>query len=189
MISLPQLPECKHRGPELRDGCFACSSNWLVHASDCATAAYCVTCRYANRENRPPREQREIPQPPKEIVPAEGPGTELKAIIASLGVTPTSTCGCESLANEMNMLGVDGCRRERERLVSALREKREAFGLEDTVKAAALAFANGLAWRINWKDPLPDLFDVAVRRAEELASNLSTSLRDSGLQSQHEAIR
>lgn len=114
-------------------------------------------------------------------IPTSGPGTELKLLLESLGIAEKPNCGCRGLMNEMNRLGMDGCNRERDRLVAALREKREAFGLADTARAAALALSNGLAFRISWFDPMPDLFDLAVTRAERKATPVSTDENTAGI--------
>lgn len=97
----------------------------------------------------------------------DGPGTELKLLLSELGITDKIGCDCESVRREMNRLGVDGCRRERERLLTRLSENARKYGWLAKMKAAGAAVANGMAFRISPTAPLRSLFDLAVSRAEE----------------------
>src|SRR5688500_11953162 len=49
-----------------------------------------------------------------------GPGTELRKIFESLGIDKLPGCDCAALEREMNALGVEGCKRERERIIKKL---------------------------------------------------------------------
>lgn len=98
--------------------------------------------------------------------PSYGPGTELTAIIHELKLS--EGCGsCSGKASQMNEWGVQGCRDNFETIVGWLRESEKKPGWKAKVKAAAIAFATGLAFKVNWSDPLPDLITEAIRRAEE----------------------
>lgn len=97
----------------------------------------------------------------------QGPGTELKKILESLGVTPTANCACNQRAEEMNNLGVEGCRAKRDEIAGWLREGSSAWGWREKLAAAASAVAQGLAFRLNVLDPYPGLVDEAIRRAAE----------------------
>jgi hypothetical protein len=105
---------------------------------------------------------------PPQVTPADGPGSEFKRLLKSLGVK--YTCGwCVATMAEMNRLGADGCRRERGRLVAEIRARGEqASVLVKVVAAVRLAATRpGLALRIDPTDPYPGLFDEAVGRWEE----------------------
>lgn len=96
----------------------------------------------------------------------QGPGTELKKLLESLGITASENCPCNARAEEMDNLGVAGCRARREEIVSWLREGSTAWGWRDKLAAAGKAVACGLAFRLNPLDPYPGLLDEAIRRAE-----------------------
>lgn len=106
------------------------------------------------------------PLPPR---PAGGPGTELKALLASLGLTPPGGCGCDDLAARMDAWGVAGCRERREDILARLRANAAKVGWLAKLKAGALAVAVGLAFRLDPRDPYPGLLDEAIRRAEAKA--------------------
>lgn len=100
--------------------------------------------------------------------PADGPGTELRALIASLGLTERPGCRCKAIAAEMNRAGAAGCRQHRSAFVARLKANADRwYGWGDWVRAGANALASGLAFRLDWSDPLGGLFDEAVCRAEE----------------------
>src|SRR5438045_703810 len=55
--------------------------------------------------------------------PATGPGSELAAIFASMGIEPTGCAGkCSGRQRQMNIWGIDGCRQNRQVIVSWMRE-------------------------------------------------------------------
>jgi hypothetical protein len=39
-----------------------------------------------------------------------GPGTELKALLAKIGIESTPTCSCNAMAKKMNKMGVEWCK-------------------------------------------------------------------------------
>jgi glycosyltransferase involved in cell wall biosynthesis len=54
-------------------------------------------------------------KPEQEVVawyPEDGPGTELKTILASYGLKATENCGCNTMANQMNLWGPENCLKE-----------------------------------------------------------------------------
>lgn len=106
---------------------------------------------------------------PRDDSNSGGPGTELKLIFESLGIT-ASKCGggCEKMIGRMNRWGVDGCRLPENyaAIIKHLRDGKSKFGTRDKIVAAMRAGMNGLAWKIDWSDPFPGLVDEAIRRAE-----------------------
>lgn len=95
-----------------------------------------------------------------------GPGTELEAIFRTLRIQPKWGCGCGSVARLMDNFGVEGCRQNRDYIIAKIREKQGRFGRWEKVRAALLAIATGLVFRINPFDPFPGIVDLAIRRAE-----------------------
>ena len=76
-------------------------------------------------------EQRQLsdavqPPPP---APARGPGTELKKLLAVVGITATPDCSCNARAAEMDRQGCDWCEQNIDTIVGWLREQAEARGL------------------------------------------------------------
>jgi len=73
-----------------------------------------------------PRVSRLPPPPP---APARGPGTELKKLLAVVGITATPDCSCNARAAEMDRQGCDWCEANIDTIVGWLREQAEARGL------------------------------------------------------------
>lgn len=94
---------------------------------------------------------------PQLIVPRIGPGTELKKILASLGV---STCGtCQAWADQMNLWGIAGCCEHREEILSRLRQAYDESDLLTKLRAAGNAVTHGLPLT------LEGLLELAIERA------------------------
>lgn len=100
--------------------------------------------------------------------PRHGPGTELKALLAELGIQPDG-CDCEKRARQMDRWGVDGCRERFGQIVVWLRGEYERRGWVERVKAAALAVVTGLAVRLDPRDVIASLVEESLRRAEQKA--------------------
>ncbi len=97
----------------------------------------------------------------------KGPGTELKAILADLGVEPSPSCDCNAKARKMDDWGVAGCKQNRDQIVEWMREGQTRWGWKEKLTAAANAVKIGLAFKLNPLDPFPSLVDEAISRAEE----------------------
>jgi hypothetical protein len=102
---------------------------------------------------------------PPEPRPASGPGTELKALLATLGITP-SGCACESRARRMDAGGVEWCREHRDEIAGWLRDEAAKRGWGDVFAAGARAVLSGLAFRIDPADVYGSLVSLAIERAE-----------------------
>jgi hypothetical protein len=61
--------------------------------------------------------------------PTHGPGTELKKLLARVGIVATPDCSCNARAAEMDRQGVDWCEANVDTIVGWLREQAEARGL------------------------------------------------------------
>jgi hypothetical protein len=96
-----------------------------------------------------------------------GPGTELKNLLASLGVNPGPSCDCNARAITMDQWGVEKCKENRNAIVGWLREGQERWGWKDKFAAAAQAVKTGLAFKLNPFDPFPGIVDEAIRMAEK----------------------
>ncbi len=94
-----------------------------------------------------------------------GPGTELKALLASLGITPGPECDCNERADKMDAWGKGVCARRSEEIVGWLREGQGRWGWVEGLKAAALAVTTGLVFKLDPLDPFPGLVAEAIRRA------------------------
>lgn len=56
-------------------------------------------------------------------VSSSGPGTELKKLLATVGIKPTPTCSCTARAREMDARGCDWCEENIDMIVGWLREE------------------------------------------------------------------
>lgn len=61
--------------------------------------------------------------------PGFGPGTELKKLLAAVGIVPDANCQCNKRAKLMNIWGCDECERRLDEIVGWLREEAAARGL------------------------------------------------------------
>jgi hypothetical protein len=100
---------------------------------------------------------------------AGGPGTELHALLAELGVTPRVGCACRRRMEEMDQRGVRWVREHASEVAGWLREEQRRRGWAERLTAAARAVVSGLAFRLDPGDPAPGLVAEAVRRAEAKA--------------------
>lgn len=58
-----------------------------------------------------------------------GPGTELKKLLARIGISATDSCPCNARAAEMDANGADWCEANASTIVGWLREQAQARGL------------------------------------------------------------
>lgn len=71
-----------------------------------------------------------------EPVPARGPGTELKKLLAKIGIKDIEGCACKAHAEEMDAKGPDWCAANLETIVGWLREESERRKLPFSATAA-----------------------------------------------------
>lgn len=95
-----------------------------------------------------------------------GPGIELTLLLKSIGINPLIGCPCKAFGQKMDRWGVAGCRHHFDEIVAHFRTYQSKYGWATKFKAASLAAMNGLAFKLNWLDPLPDLITEAIQRAE-----------------------
>lgn len=128
----------------------------------------CVCGRsYASAAAKPTKVQREEVR--EEPAPAEGPGTELKAMLLEIHAKPKIGCGCEKMAQDMNRWGVEGCRNRRATIVATLRANAAKLNLLELAKAAFGGVTASWVGAIKLTDPLGSLADEAIRRADAKA--------------------
>lgn len=99
------------------------------------------------------------------LPPARGPGTELKALLAELGLAGVGGCGCEERAALMDHWGVAGCTERRSEITDWLRQALAQQGWGRKLTAALRAVVSGVALRLSPADPLGSLVDLAIERA------------------------
>ena len=85
--------------------------------------AFCGSLR--NCTGVPQAQSAAIAEPP----PTHGPGTELKALLARVGITASPDCSCNARAAEMDRQGVEWCEANIDTIVGWLREQATARGL------------------------------------------------------------
>lgn len=107
-----------------------------------------------------------MPERGQPEAPQSGPGTELKLLLASLGLTASKGCGCDDLAAQMDRWGPEGCRQNTDVILEQLRARQKELGWLEWFKTAAHAALQGLAGKVDWSDPAPGLLAEAIRRAE-----------------------
>jgi hypothetical protein len=112
--------------------------------------------------------------------PEEGPGTELKKILADIGVNPAPSCDCNGKARQMDLWGVAGCREQFDTIVGWMRDGQDRWGWKEKLAIAAKAVVSGLVFKLNWTDPYPGLIEEAIRRAEMSPSSRATFGPSSG---------
>jgi len=101
--------------------------------------------------------------------PGFGPGTELKAILSSVGIDPSAGCDCNAKALQMDLWGSSGCQEHFDEIVNWMREGEERWGWKDKWEAAAKLLVKDpvLAFSLNPKDPFPGLVKASIKRARK----------------------
>jgi hypothetical protein len=99
--------------------------------------------------------------------PQHGPGTELKKLLAELGITNFAGCGCGNKMRQMNRWGVEGCRENFATIRGWIAEAQAKAGWLATITAATRAATTGLALRTNPRDIPGSLVHLAIERAAQ----------------------
>ena len=108
------------------------------------------------RSARPPRPRK-----------SKGPGTELSRLLSSLGIKPRADCSCNLLIKTMDSLGPEGCRQNKEKLLKLMQKNQDKYGWGSYLRAGFNAVRTGWVFKLNPLNPLPGLFDEAIRLAEQ----------------------
>lgn len=96
-------------------------------------------------------------------IPAYGPGTEIHAMILSLGFSSVGCGGCQGAIDQMNRWGVEGCRVPANRawIIDQLNKSAARLGWAAKLSAGVAAVRQGLPLTI------PGLVDEAIARASQ----------------------
>lgn len=100
-----------------------------------------------------------------QAMPLGGPGTELKAMLAELGIHDWHDCGCSDMAAQMDLWGVAGCEENRPGIVLHLQTKARERGWGDLLAAGWRSVTSGILLRLSLSDLYGSLVDEAIRRA------------------------
>jgi len=92
-----------------------------------SSGVVCVRCGYTAPAPNVIRNCVLLNEPPTQ--PTHGPGTELKKLLARVGITATPDCACNARAAEMDRQGVEWCEANIDTIVGWLREQAHARGL------------------------------------------------------------
>jgi hypothetical protein len=106
---------CRRKGCthalDYTDPCVACPSGHFGQWMRCDTL------------DRPLSASQEPPRAVVTAVPGQGPGTELKRILAFWGIVATPSCACHARADEMDARGPDWCEANQPTILGWLREE------------------------------------------------------------------
>lgn len=103
----------------------------------------------------------------QEILNSKGVGSQLWSIFSRLGIEHKPDCPCLLLADVMNTLGIEGCEENKDKILKLLRKNQKRYGWYDYIKAGAKSVILGWVFKINPRDPLPGLLDMAITLAKE----------------------
>jgi hypothetical protein len=96
-----------------------------------------------------------------------GVGDSLREIIRMLGFKPKEGCRCPETILEMNLDGPDGCERNFDCYVGKLRKAYAETTTAEATRGAFTALFSGLAFKLDWTDPIPSLIRLAIERARQ----------------------
>jgi hypothetical protein len=115
----------------------------------------------------------------RRAAPKFGPGTELTALLAELGITDFRGCGCASKARQMDRWGVAGCRQHFGTIRGWLVEAMQKASWTSKLSAALLAAKTGLALSIDPTDIPGSLAELAIAREEAASEKRNAAAADS----------
>jgi hypothetical protein len=168
--------ECKFRGAEKAGNRWECSCPYMrtvdprgVTANDCdrcPVPGMRLGGAAAQKQQRPLTEEektaRAARQTEADAAFRRGPGGQLKALLAELGLEPSSGCQCVARAQQMNAWGIDGCLDNRETIMGWLAEEAEKASWGGLLYGGVKAV---LGKGINPFNPYNSLLAEALRRA------------------------
>lgn len=99
-----------------------------------------------------------------------GPGTQLHALLAVMGITPAPGCDCNGYAETMDRWGLAKCKLKRDEIKGWLVAGLPRWGWMDKIKAAAkLGITHpGLAlFQVDLLDPMGWLVDASIKLEEQ----------------------
>ena len=98
----------------------------------------------------------------------QGPGTELKKMLSSVGITPKFGCGCNDRMKTMDSWGVKGCEENFDKIVKWIKDSAKDFGLTNAkmIEIGVKSVTTGLAFKVNPFSPFASLVSEAIHRTE-----------------------
>lgn len=103
------------------------------------------------------------------IPPENGVGTRFYELAAEIGLKPCWRC--KFLMETMNRLGIAGCEKQFDWLVSELKTNAESISKTDYLLAVIGSIFTGLAWKVDRSDPIPGMLREAIRRQRDAPEN------------------
>lgn len=94
-----------------------------------SSGTVCVRCGYVAPLPGVIRNCVQLSAPHQPAPIGHGPGTELKKLLARVGIVATPTCSCNARAAEMDRQGVEWCEANIDTIVGWLREQATDRGL------------------------------------------------------------
>lgn len=94
------------------------------------------------------------------------PGTEMLLLTKELGIHSPAGCGCKSMALNMDRLGLDECRARLPDLKLMVAGNWASWGWKDKLSAVSAAAWKAAGLGVNPTDPVRDLLEIALERAE-----------------------
>lgn len=90
------------------------------------------------------------PHPRTPEAPASGPGTELKALLATIGIHSSPTCKCNKMAKQMDQWGPDESLAHLEEIVDVMQETAQKRSLP-FLRAGARQMVRIACWKARRK--------------------------------------
>lgn len=109
------------------------------------------------------------PKPLDVLLPGRGygPGTELKKILATLGVVASPTCDCNAKAAHMDALGTYGCDNHFTGIENWLLDNQERWGWGSMTTAAIKSLVSGMAFKLIGTHPVRNLLRLAIEQSKQ----------------------
>lgn len=99
---------------------------------------------------------------------SNGVGSKFDGLMKRLDITAPEGCSCYRLMLEMNWDGVAGCRANRDKYIKRIKANLKKWKWDDKLKAVTKAAWNAIktGLYVDPRDPIPGLFDEAIRLQE-----------------------
>lgn len=106
-----------------------------------------------------------------------GPGSELKKLFLELGIAEQLGCNCNAKARQMDSWGIEGCKKQRARLIKWLEFSSGRYKWNEKIVIAGKLLSKGLlspslSVEESIKESCGLIIDEAIRRAEKYELDL-----------------
>jgi hypothetical protein len=95
----------------------------------------------------------------------EWPGIVLAMHLEKLGAKQKAGCNCPAMIGQMNAWGCDGCLEHLDEIVAHLNDAYSLTTWSERRLTELRALTTGLAFQLDWTDPIPSLVRLAIERA------------------------